>query len=70
MKTKSIMIIAAIMIFSTGLFAQGNPYMGKKCGEGHLMNIPDLTDEQEDQISDLRTAWSSRASVSHVNRFT
>ena len=55
MKTKSIMIIAAIMIVTSAVFAQGNKDTHKSRGEGPLMNIPDLTDDQKEKIKEIRT---------------
>jgi Spy/CpxP family protein refolding chaperone len=55
MKIKSIIIIAVMIFVSSGIFAQGNPNEKNKKGNHPLMNIPDLTEAQKEQIKDIRT---------------
>ena len=59
MKTKSLVFVAMIMIFATGVFAQpfGKGNMMNKGQKGNrFMNIPDLTDAQKTEIKKIRTA--------------
>ena len=56
MKTKSVMIIAMMVFFSTTIFAQGPHGKQKMQGQNACMNIPDLSDDQKEKIQDLRTA--------------
>ena len=59
MKTKSLVFVAMIMIFATGVFAQpfGKGKMMNKGQRGErFMNIPDLTDAQKTKLKTMRTA--------------
>ena len=56
MKTKSVMIIAMMVFFSTTIFAQGPHGKQKMQGNNACMNIPDLSDDQKEKIKDLKTA--------------
>ena len=55
MKTRSLMIIAVMIVVSGSMFAQGPQGNNKNQGYNSCMNIPDLSDEQEEKIKDLRT---------------
>lgn len=67
MKTKQLFFVAAIIFMMTGLNniqaqrGAGNGYgkgngLNKNGGQGVCQNIPDLTDEQGEQIKKLKTA--------------
>ena len=55
MKTRSVIIIALMIFVSGSIFAQGNPNANNKKGDRLFMNIPDLTEDQKDQIKEMRT---------------
>ncbi|MCD4794580.1 MAG: Spy/CpxP family protein refolding chaperone [Bacteroidales bacterium] len=54
MKTRSIIIIALMIFVSGSIFAQGNPNANNKKADRPFMNIPDLTEDQKDQIKEMR----------------
>ncbi len=58
MKNKNLVITALFIFLAAGLFAQKNNMnmsQNKKCN-GMFMNIPDLTEAQQTQIKEIRTA--------------
>lgn len=57
MKHKNLVIAALFIFLSAGVFAQkGNNMPQNKKGPGMFMNIPDLTDAQQTQLKEMRTA--------------
>ena len=55
MKTRSLMIIAVMIFVSGSMFAQGNPNQKNRGADRPFMNIPDLTEDQKEQITEIRT---------------
>jgi len=57
MKNKNLVITALFIFLTAGVFAQpGNMSPNNKKGQGTFMNIPDLTDAQQTQLKEMRTA--------------
>ena len=54
MKTRSLMIFVLMIFISGSIFAQGNPNPKNKGGDRPFMNIPDLTEDQKEQIKEMR----------------
>ncbi len=56
MKNKNLIITALFVFMAAGIFAQPNNAPQTKKGQGAFMNIPDLTDAQQTQLKEMRTA--------------
>ncbi len=56
MKNKNLLIATLFIFLSAGLFAQAGNNVPQNKKSGPLMNIPDLTDTQKEQIKEMRTA--------------
>ncbi len=57
MKNKNLVIAVLFIFLSAGIFAQkGNMMPQNKKAQGMFMNIPDLTDAQQTQLKEIRTA--------------
>jgi len=56
MKNKNLIITALFIFMAAGIFAQPNNMQQNKKGQGTFMNIPDLTDAQQTQLKEMRTA--------------
>ncbi len=60
MKTKKLLIVVSIVFFAISFNAQAQRGMRGNAGQG-ACNIPGLTEEQQTQINELRTAQVSAA---------